>query len=48
MMRGVKKLSDEGCQSFIFTCRGRESALAGEIIKGAGIYKLSVIEEEQI
>ncbi len=47
MMRAIKQLSDEGCQSFIFTCRGREAALAGEIIKGAGVYKLSVIEEDR-
>ncbi len=46
MMRGIKQLSEEGCQSFIFTCRGREAALASEIIKGAGVYKLSVIEDE--
>ena len=48
MMRMIKQLSKEGCQSFIFTCRGRESVLAGEMIKGAGIYKLSVIEEERV
>ena len=48
MMRMIKQLSKEGCQSFIFTCRGRESVLAGDIIKGAGIYKLSVIEEERV
>ena len=48
MMRMIKQLAKEGCQSFIFTCRGRESVLAGEIIKGAGIYKLSVVEEERV
>ncbi len=47
MMRAIKKLASEGCQSFIFTCRGREAALAGEIVKGAGVYKLSVIEEDR-
>ena len=41
MMRAIKYLADEGCQSFIFTCRGREAALATETIEGAGIYKLS-------
>ncbi len=46
MMRGIKQLCEEGAQSFIFTCRGREAALANEIIPGAGVYKLSVIEEE--
>ncbi len=47
MMKAIKQLSSEGCQSFVFTCRGRESALAGEMIKGAGVYKLSVIEDER-
>ena len=46
MMRAIKQLSDEGCQSFIFTCRGREAALATEIVPTAGVFKLSVIEEE--
>ena len=41
MMRAIKYLADEGCQSFIFTCRGREASLATEIVKGAGVYKLS-------
>ncbi len=47
MMKAIKKLSGEGCQSFIFTCRAREASLATEIIKGAGVYKLSVIEEDR-
>ena len=46
MMRAIKQLSDEGCQSFIFTCRGREAVLAKELFSDAGIYKLSVIEED--
>ena len=46
MMRAIKKLSGEGCQSFIFTCRGREGNLANEIIKGAGVYKLSEISDD--
>ena len=46
MMKGIKKLSEEGCQSFIFTCRGREAALATELIRDAGVFKLSVVEEE--
>ncbi|MBP3401633.1 MAG: AAA family ATPase [Clostridia bacterium] len=41
MMRAIKHLADEGCQSFIFTCRGREASLASEIVDGAGVYKLS-------
>ena len=40
MMKAIAYLADEGCQSFIFTCRGREAALAAEIIPGAGIYRL--------
>ena len=46
MMRAVGQLAREGCQSFIFTCRGREAAIAEEMIKGAGVFKLSVIEED--
>ena len=40
MMKAIDHLADEGCQSFIFTCRGREAALAGEVTTGAGVYKL--------
>ena len=40
MMKAINKLADEGCQSFIFTCRGREAALANEIVLGAGVYRL--------
>ncbi len=47
MMKAIKQLSEEGCQSFVFTCRGREAALANDIIKGAGVFKLSVIEEDR-
>ena len=46
MMRAINKLSNEGCQSFIFTCRGREGNLAGEIVKGASVYKLSEISDD--
>ena len=48
MMKGIKHLADEGCQSFIFTCRGREAALATEIMPDAGVFRLSVVEEEII
>lgn len=48
MMKAIKKLADEGCQSFIFTCRGREATLATELVKDAGVFKLSVIEEEVV
>ncbi len=47
MMKAVGELAGEGVQSFIFTCRGREAALANELVRGAGVYKLSVIEEER-
>ena len=40
MMKAVGQLAKEGCQSFVFTCRGREASLAGEVIHGAGVYKL--------
>lgn len=41
MMDAIRYLSEEeGRQSFIFTCRARETALATENIAGAGIYKL--------
>ena len=46
MMQAIKQLSEENCQSFIFTCRNRESTLAREIIKDAGIYKLSVVSPD--
>jgi hypothetical protein len=45
MMRGIKKLSEEGCQSFIFTCRGREATIANDLIKDASVFKLSVMED---
>ena len=48
MMKAVKQLAEEGCQSFIFTCRGREAVLATEIIPDAGVFKLSVVEEEVV
>ena len=41
MMKAINYLAEEGCQSFIFTCRGREAALANEVILGAGVYRLS-------
>ncbi len=42
MMRAIGGLSDEGHQSFIFTCRQREGALAEQTVEGAGVFKLSV------
>lgn len=40
MMKAIGQLANEGYQSFVFTCRGRESALACEVVQGAGVYKL--------
>ena len=42
MMKAILHLADEGQQSFIFTCRAREAALATELTKGAGVYTLSM------
>jgi hypothetical protein len=47
-MSAIKQMSKEGCQSFIFTCRGREATLASEAIAKPGIFKLSVVEEEKV
>ena len=44
MMKSLSHLADEGYQSFIFTCRAREAALATEMVKKPGIFKLSVVE----
>ncbi len=42
MMEAIRYLSEEeGKQSFVFTCRARETALATETVSGAGIYKLA-------
>ena len=45
MMDAIRYLSEEeGRQSFIFTCRARETALATEKVAGAGIYKLTATD----
>ena len=44
MMKGIAGLASEGCQSFIFTCRGREGVIAKEVMKDSEIFKLSVVE----
>ena len=41
MMKAISHLAEEGCQSFIFTCRGREAALATEISSSSGVYRLT-------
>ena len=45
MMKAINHIAGEGCQSFIFTCRGREAALAKELVRGASVYRLSNLEE---
>ena len=46
MMKAIKKLATEGQQSFIFTCREREASLAKECSKKAGIFKLTVGDDD--
>ena len=41
MMKAIASLSKEGSQSFIFTCRNRESTLATELAKKAGVFRIS-------
>ncbi len=45
MMKAIKSLSDDGHQSFIFTCRAREAAIASELSKKTEVFKLSSGEE---
>ena len=46
MMRAIAHLADDGQQSFIFTCRAREAALATELVNGAGVFTLSLPTED--
>ena len=41
MMKAISSLTKEGSQSFIFTCRNRESQLAKEFSKKAGVFVIS-------
>ncbi len=45
MMKAIKSLADDGHQSFIFTCRAREAAIATELSKKTEVFKLSAAEE---
>lgn len=45
MMKAIKTLADEGHQSFIFTCRAREAALAKELSKKTAVFRLSARED---
>ncbi len=46
MMKAIGALCEQGYQSFIFTCRGREATMARDMDAHAGIFKLSVGEED--
>ena len=46
MMKALKKLSEDGQQSFIFTCREREAALARDVSKKSGVYKLTAYGDD--
>ena len=41
MMKAIDSLAKEGTQSFIFTCRAREAALASELSSKTAVFKLS-------
>ena len=41
MMKALAHLATEGYQSFVFTCRAREAALAEELADKPGVFKLS-------
>lgn len=45
MMKAICHLADDGHQSFIFTCRARESALAKELSKKTSVFRLSARED---
>ena len=45
MMKAIHTLAEEGHQSFIFTCRAREAALATELSKKTEVFKLSRSDE---
>ena len=42
MMRAIKELSENGYQSYVFTCRQRESAIATELQPRSAIFRLSI------
>ena len=46
MMSAIARLGDEGYQTFVFTCRAREGVLASELVPGAGVYKLTLSEDD--
>lgn len=46
MMSAIVGLGEDGYQSFVFTCRAREGVLASELDATAGVYKLSLPEDD--
>ena len=48
MMKAIASLTDEGTQSFIFTCRAREAADAREFCKTAEVFKLSASDRTSL
>ena len=48
MMKAIASLAKDGHQSFIFTCRAREAALAKELAVNTAVFKLSRTEEALI
>ncbi len=45
MMKAIKSLADNGHQSFVFTCRAREAAIANELSAKTEVFKLSASED---
>ena len=43
MMRALAKLAEDGYQSFVFTCRNREAALASELVTSPGLFKIGEV-----
>ena len=48
MMAAIHTLAEEGHQSFIFTCRAREAAIAKELSEKTEVFKLSRAEDAVI
>lgn len=48
MMKAIHTLAEQGHQSFVFTCRAREAALAKEFSKNTEVFKLSKVDEAVI
>ena len=46
MMKALAHLSGEKYQSFVFTCRGREAALAKELVPSTEVFRLSVTNSD--